>query len=391
MTAKDGKNEAYSVKYKVKDKNTIILLNKDTVGLQLNIDQGKRPEEETWYQVAQYAARGAMLVRNVKFNYSRTNSTYLPSFIPGIGDFMGQRGGDYLSPGMGFAFGFDGGESYVDKARDRGWLLINDSLTTPAVLSQTEDFQYTIGLEPVPGLKITLNGTRVHTQGRQYQFMFDNVPLQRSGNFTMTTIAIRTSLGNPKAENNYKSEAFDKFVKYRQNIAARIDRQYEGALYPNVDGLLADNSTGVANPSVSGSRLNSADVMIPAFFAAYTGKDPEKVHMTAFPSLKYMLPNWRVTYDGLIRIPFLNQYLRSIMLNHAYRCTYSVGSFASYLNWVENLDGLGFLLDPLSGTLVPSSPFDIGSVNITESFSPLLGVDMTFRNGITAQIGRAHV
>lgn len=385
VSAKDNKNEAYSVKYKVKDKNTIVVLNHDSIGIQLNIEQGKRPEEETWYKVAQYAARGGMMIRNIKFNYSRTNSTYLPSFSPYIGDFMGQSGGDNLAPGLGFAFGFDGGESYVDQARDNGWLIINDSLTTPAVLSQTEDFQYNIGLEPLPGLKITLNGTRVHTQGRQYQFMFDNVPVQRSGNFTMTTIAIRTSLGNPKAEDNYYSEAFERFVNYRGVIAARLDRQYSGAAYPNSVDLETLTTTKTSNPLIGNSRVNSADVMIPAFMAAYTGKDPEKVTMSAFPSLKSMLPNWRVTYDGLIRIPFLNKYLRSITLSHAYRCTYSVGSFASFLNWVENNDGLGFLLDPMTGTLVPSSPFDISTVSITESFSPLIGVDLAFKNGVTAR------
>lgn len=62
--------------------------------------------------------------------------------------------------------------------------------------------------------------------------------------------------------------------------------------------------------NVNGVNRNSADVLIPAFLAAYTGKDPKKVGLTAFPSLKSMLPNWRVTYDGLIKIPAVKKYFK---------------------------------------------------------------------------------
>lgn len=46
----------------------------------------------------------------------------------------------------------------------------------------------------------------------------------------------------------------------------------------------------------------------------------------------------------------------------------------------------GFILDVTSGNPIPSSMFNISTVSINESFSPLLGVDMTFLNGLTTKV-----
>lgn len=128
------------------------------------------------------------------------------------------------------------------------------------------------------------------------------------------------------------------------------------------------------------------EVLVPAFLAAYTGKDPNKVGLSAFPSIKSLLPNWRVTYDGLIRIPVIRKYFKSMMLSHQYRCSYSVGAFSSFLDWVDaGQDGLGYIRDIQTGNPTPSSPYDIAAVSITEGFSPLFGVDATLLNNITGK------
>ncbi|MDO5569920.1 MAG: cell surface protein SprA [Bacteroidales bacterium] len=387
VSAKDSKNKTYPVKYKVKDKNTIVITNKDSLPIQLSIVQGKGFEENKLYVPAQYGARGLMMIRNITFNYRNTSSTFLPSFNPMIGDFLGQNGSDGFVPGLGFAFGLDGGEDFVNKAMNKGWLIVNDSLTSPAIYSSTEDAQYKVSIEPLKGLKIELSGSRVSTQSSQNQFMFSDIPVQKGGAFTMTTIGIKTSFKNSDSKNGYSSQIFDNFLKYRNVIADRINNSYANTRYPS-SGFL--NGSYLANtqfnPELSSAGLSSADVMIPAFIAAYTGKDAGKVNLNAFPSIKNMLPNWRITYDGLIQIPFINKYVKSIVLNHAYRCTYSVGSFSSFLNWVAINDNMGFAMDALSNNPVCSSPFDITSVSITESFAPLLGMDVNWKNGITGRV-----
>ena len=96
-----------------------------------------------------------------------------------------------------------------------------------------------------------------------------------------------------------------------------------------------------------------------------------------------MLPNWRLTYDGLINFGNLKRIFKSFTISHAYQCTYSVGSYSSYLNWLTvDENSRGFILDANTGKPIPSSPYNISSVAITERFAPLIGVNGTMKNDI---------
>ena len=122
-------------------------------------------------------------------------------------------------------------------------------------------------------------------------------------------------------------------------------------------------------------------MLVPAFLSAYTvgaGKS-----LSIFPAITRMLPNWTVRYTGL---SWVRDHLKSLNLNHAYKSVYSVGSYASYSSWREYMDGLGFITDQTTGGLQPSSMFNVSTVSINEAFSPLLGVDATFQNNLTAKL-----
>lgn len=135
------------------------------------------------------------------------------------------------------------------------------------------------------------------------------------------------------------------------------------------------------NPEVGTISETSSDVLIPAFLAAYTKTNPSTQYLDPFPSFSAVLPNWRITYDGLVNMGNMRHIFKSFTINHAYQCTYSVGSYSSYLNWLSADGGnLGFTRDEQSGEPIPSSPFNITSVAITERFAPLIGVNMTLRN-----------
>ncbi|MDE6144489.1 MAG: cell surface protein SprA, partial [Muribaculaceae bacterium] len=96
-----------------------------------------------------------------------------------------------------------------------------------------------------------------------------------------------------------------------------------------------------------------------------------------------MRPNWRVTYDGLLQIGKMEKLFKAFTLSHAYQCTYSVGSYSSYLNWIGVNGDMGFMLDEMTRQPIPSSPYNISSVAITEKFAPLIGVNMTFKNDLS--------
>lgn len=88
-------------------------------------------ENQKWYKTAQVIARGLMMVRNVSFSYRNQYSMSLPGFMPTVGKAFGQkRNMGALAPGLDFAFGAVD-DSYIDKARDRDWLLTNDRVATP--------------------------------------------------------------------------------------------------------------------------------------------------------------------------------------------------------------------------------------------------------------------
>ncbi len=387
VIARKADNSVFQLDYKVMDNNSIRINNRGNQSLQLTVEQGAKLEDSPAYEIGQYVARGLMAVRNVSVSYRRTNSMSLPSFRPEVGPAFGQgREGGIMAPGLDFAFGLTD-ENYINKAISKDWLIINDSLLTPAVFNTNDELQIRASVEPIQGLKIELNANRATNNNKQIQFMYVGSPVIFGGSFTMTTIAISTSLSSANAKNGYQSDVFDQFLKNRDIIAGRLDSKYQGTQYPS-GGFMEGNILGGKNyDSKNGAvNSNSADVLIPAFIAAYTGKDVRNIETSAFPSLKSLLPNWRITYDGLNKIPFIKNALKSINLSHAYRCTYSVGSYSSYSNWMASANGgddLGYIRDVLTGSPTPSSPFDISSVSITESFSPLIGVDATLKNNMS--------
>ena len=143
-----------------------------------------------------YVARVLMMTRSIQVNYKTTDDTYLPSFRPNSGDFFGQGNSEAngLTPGLGFAFGFEGGMDFTEKAIANNWLIVNDSLTTPAVYNRTTDFSYQAVLEPLPGLKINLTGTRRHNERQSHQFMFADLNITRGGSFQQTTMTLGKSI-----------------------------------------------------------------------------------------------------------------------------------------------------------------------------------------------------
>jgi len=337
-----------------------------------------------WSEIAAYTTRALMSVRNASVRWKRTQSISIPQFIPNIGDIFGQNPHyDVMAPGLDFAFGFVG-ESYLDKALERGWLMCDETQTSPALFAKTDEFNVEVQLEPIRGLKVTLTGNRTDNRTNQIQFQYSNPYTIYTGSYTKTHVALATALRGMNGDNNYASAAFDRFMENIPIVAQRLQDQYVGATYPTsgfFNGTaFAGNPYSEANGVINTS---SSDVLIPAFLAAYSGKSASKVTLSPFPGLKEILPNWRITYDGLIKIGNLKKIFKSFSLTHAYQCTYSVGSYTSYTDWVSIGHNLGFTQDALTGSPIPSSPYNISSVSITEKFAPLIGVAATLNNGMT--------
>ena len=348
VTAKTKDGKTYPVKYKVLDYNKISIKGVDSVNIKISVTPKTPLENEWWYKPAQSAARLLMMVRTVGLSYRLQRSMSVPGFMPDIGDAFGQRTGGVLSPGLDFAFGLVD-DSYLEKAHDNGWL--SDSLSSPAATNRTSDLQLRATLEPLRDLKIDLNASRTETKARQIQYKYAGMPSTQTGSFNMTTISISSAL-EPMgdANNGYPSAVFERFCDALPEYQAKASAHY---------GTEVDQY--------------SAAVMIPAFLNTYTASGGGSLDF--FPVLTRLLPNWTIRYSGLSKLKWFNEHFKSINVNHSYKSVYAVGSYSSSS---ETTSMLGW---------------NVPAVTINESFSPLLGVDMTLQNNLTikAEYRRSRV
>ncbi|MDR1356103.1 MAG: cell surface protein SprA [Tannerellaceae bacterium] len=387
ISARDANGRIYRLKYKPVDFIRVRIENKDTALLAMTFKELPPPAENFFYKAAERSIYLMMLVRQINVSYASRGGMMIPGFRPEVGDILGQgRTGNGFAPGIGFAFG-DVSRSYIDKLYEKDWLVMNQSNINPAIINRTEKLTLDMTLEPITGLRITLRADREDTKRTEIQYMYSGMPEIRGGNFMMTTISLGSFFEKTGTmANGYASETFDAFLKNRTVIAQRLDRSYSATTYPNA-GFLANTSIANQpyNPALENGNvnLNSTDVLIPAFLAAYTGKDANRISLSPFPSLSSLLPNWRISYDGLIRLPIIKTHFKTLTLSHQYNSAYRVGGYSSYLNWIDAGNNLGFVQDVLTGNPSPSSPYSIASVDITESFVPLIGVDGTLINNIT--------
>jgi cell surface protein SprA len=240
-------------------------------------------------------------------------------------------------------------------------------------------------LEPFTDLKIDLSMSRTDNHNKSIQYMYLGNPTTRSGSFNITTISLKTAFAsNGNVNNGYYNKNFDKFQQYLDIYQQRVEQRYSGTPYPSNVG-----HTGTFNPENGTVSKYSSDVMVPAFLAAYTGGNPHRSSLDIFPSLAKMLPNWSVAYKGLSNLPFLRDHFKSVQLTHAYKSVYAVGSYNSYSSWIEAMESggsMGYMLNTTTGTYVPSSMYDISTVSINESFSPLVGLNFTFNNDMTLKM-----
>ncbi len=374
----------FPIKTKIIDQNKVRILTQGDETLKFVITETAPNERGLLYDIASYSARVLMMPRSASIRWRKTQSLSLPLFRPDIGSIFGQGLGDGpMAPGLDFAFGFVG-EDYVNKALEKGWLMTNNGQTSPFVFSRTNELNLELQLEPIKGLKIVFTANRTDNRTKQVQFMYDNMPVSLGGNYTKTHCALLSALRSSSADNGYYSKTFAQFLENIPVIANRLEMQYADTRYP-MGGFMSGNPNAGQpfNPSVGTVSPTGSDVLIPAFISAYTGTNVEKQYLDPFPSFSEVLPNWRVTYDGLIQLGRMGDIFKTFTLTHAYQCTYSVGSYSSYLNWLGVHDNFGFTLDELTGQPIPSSPFNISSVAITEKFAPLIGVSATMKNDVT--------
>ena len=368
----DTSGASVPFKWKTIDQNSINISTKnDMNNLTLTVKNTQR-EDNAFDKIRDYSVRFLMMIRNINISYRHTDALEVNGYNPTSG-FLGQ---DHDNPGYDFTFGFYNVDKFLTRIYSEDSLLVmNENITNPIVHTTTQTLTVKSLVEPIPGLKIDLNASWYKNKSDEIYYMYGFQDgwnsEQLAGSFSRTCLPIRTAF----RKNSADSKTFQKFLENRAVIQRRI---YNEVGYNNANGL----SNHVSK--------SSGDVLIPAFYAAYMGKDIESTDLNYIPKGDFksivtsLIPNWKVTCDALMKITAFRKTFKSFNLNHAYKSTYNIGNYESITDWTSmyGVDNYG-----ISGTNEDynniSSRYDVSSVSITENFSPLFGVDASLKNSLS--------
>ncbi len=332
--------------------------------------KGKKAEpKNTVSNPFDYVARLVMTFKSASFSFSDNAGTILPGYYDST-QIMGMNINSF-APGAGFVFGSQ--EDIRPEALSKGWLIKNDKLNTPYTTTSARNFTARATAEPFKDLKIELNANRNFSKNTSEFFKwnssiddFVHESPTETGNFSMSYLTWRTAF--KKDDQDHVSGVFQEFLNNRAAVSTRLGQE-NSASSPLTNGLW-DGYSGT-----------SQDVLIPSFLAAYSGKKPENIGLNPFP--KVPVPNWRVTYDGFMKFEKVKKHFKTFTLSHAYRSSYNIANYSTNLFFVDNGQGFSTSKDANGDFLAPRQ---ISTVSISEQFSPLIKLDVTFSNSLIANV-----
>ena len=393
VTVKVFNKDGQEVKGKVDiiNESRVNFTSPETVdGARVTVEGKVKKKRNPFIITGEYLVRAVMGVRSLSLTLTSSQGQFLPGYSPGT-EFLGMSSynNNMLAPGWPFILGYND-PKFFDKAVSNGWISKDSLLNTPALRSNRYDISARSLIEPFPGLRVDVNADRRFMESVSAYYIADkNGSFPEStrntlvtGNFSMSVISWGTAFEKITKENDYSSPTFEAFrnntVIISERRAAereRVDPSYD----PGIDPL---TGLAVEGPFRSGYGPTSREVLIPAFIAAYTKTDPGNVSLATFPSALKMMPNWRLTFDGLSKFEFVQQVFRSVSVTHQYRSTYQIGSYATNLNFQPDAGGLSNIRD-LQNNFIQE--YEINVVTISEQFSPLINVDMNWKNSLTTR------
>ncbi|HTF21945.1 MAG TPA: cell surface protein SprA, partial [Chryseolinea sp.] len=318
-----------------------------------------------------------MSVRSINGTYSLTEGTTLPGYTA-TPKFFGMDDG-WNSPGWDFILGSQD-PAMRERAARNGYITDKPTLTAPFTQRRDQAINLRANIEPSPDFKIQIDMKKETANIYQEIFRFDrsqanadpesgfaSLSPSRGGSYRISYLTVKTV-----------------FDKTNDDVSSKVFSQFE----QNLD-IIQERFRAITG--ISEFDTASQDILIPAFIAAYSGKDARTMSLSPFP--KTPLPNWRVDYTGLNKIPAIKNIFQSVTLSHAYQSTYGVTNYTNALEFdnkevleinrpVEDYNTKYFGEVSQDNKLMPV--YVISQVLISEAFAPLIGVNVRTKNRITA-------
>ncbi|MEO1010122.1 MAG: cell surface protein SprA [Bacteroidota bacterium] len=302
------------------------------------------------------------MVKRLNINYSENNGQVLPGYTQSIG-FLGT-----LRPSFGFVFGSQADVRF--NAARNGWLTQFDGFNQQFIERTNKQLNLTATAQVTKDLTIDFTADRQFSSSFQENFEvipdienggFQYNPLigNELGNFSISTMMLGTFFSK---SDEFTSENFEQFKQNRLTIANRLeaDRGFPSGGEVDEEGF----------PERYGKTQQ--DVLLPAFFAAYTGQGVDRVNLDAFRQIP--IPNWNIKYTGLMRNKWFKKKFKRFSLQHGYRAAYSINSFQT------NLERENTLLDE---NLDVRPELILNNVVLNDEFNPLMRLDFEMKNSVS--------
>ena len=316
--------------------------------------------------------RTLLTVRGINVSYNVQENTILPGFLLsptlfGLADFG--------APGLPFVLGSQDGD-IARRAGRAGWLSPSTVQNAPFTQAITKRFLATTTLEPFRDFRINVTANYNRSDNYQEYYRpaisaagFSSQAPVRSGSYSMSYFSFGTTFLGLRPDNT--SPIFDLFQDYRKILLQRL----------NTDNPATGDNKAAYN-------LNSQDVLIPSFFAAYSGANPRSVKYSPFYNLPF--PNWDLNYSGLNKVKPFSKVFTSFNLVHRYTSTYSVGNFVSslsyeaqYVNLAVNDYNISRQLNE-NGQFIPI--FVMSTMSMSERFGPFVGIRFQTKNRLSGSL-----
>ncbi|HNI32256.1 MAG TPA: cell surface protein SprA, partial [Chitinophagales bacterium] len=329
-----------------------------------------------------YVMRPLMMLQRASFSYDVKQTTVLPGFMPSPVLF-GQNFKQH-APGAGFLFGAQKDTNWLNAIAAKDWMSRDTTINYQFIQTKQQSMNLKVSLEPYRDFRIdiTLQKTRGETYSEFFKTTtangaFKHLTPQTNGNMSMSFMMLKTVFS--KVDKNNFSNAFYKFQELRELYSQKL-----GSLNPNSDTIYINDSIKLPNFR-EGYGPFAQEVLVPSLIAAYTGKNPDNVRLNPLKTLP--LPNWRLSYNGFAKTKWGKKLFTSFNITHGYSSTFSVGSYLTNLNYIntpgyfnEDLYFVPQEMDSLNGNYY--SYYLIPQVTITEQLSPLLGIEISWKNSL---------
>ena len=390
VSATDDKGKVINGKTKILNENRLTFTPEISCAKAIIEVSGEKEQDvKIGFPIDEYLARLLMMVFNVNVSYTENGGTSIYGYLPGTkffgsANYEGADGSVSLAPGLPFMMGHQSND-FGQQAAKNGWISTDTIVNKPYMMSKNTRLNIRAKLVPIPDLKIDINASRNYSSNSSEFLIYNDQKgwggynKTVNGNFSMSVISIGSSFEKLGKSEVKDSKVWSQFGSNREVIARRLDQsRVANSDFNYVPGSF-DPKTGYP----LGYSSSSQQVLIPAFLAAYSGKSAESIPLSPFPSVKFMMPNWRIQYSGVVsKIKGLKEVMKSMSISHDYRSTYSVGSYLSNLNYKTENDGFSYVIDAQQNFM---SPYDIATININETFNPLFDVDITWLNNLTSR------